>query len=536
MAKKKNNPKIKRRFGNVPIPQSKEFLTSIAQYLFNVDRHISEQSISNIVYYHELIKDEECGVLEHNLKRIIKVISALRDEGVTTYNLLRSELLTHTIDKKVEDEINNILDTYIMDKSEIKYITNKVKEIVDYHHVFDFLDEATELGEMLTCGDYSSMKEVTMEVLGKVDKFTEVVQSVDEADKVLINMTSPEAIDYIKDAKEHATSSRALLRTGIRALNDALGGGFEPGRFYIFGAPPKGYKTVLAKNFVEQLRKFNTYTCEETNMVPAILFVFNETSVRETVQRDFLSNSNKNMGDVDVANSPISLVLELFANTLGYGIEEKDPSRPRVLFLKCPDGTMDYRDIRNEIKRLYRDNFKVIAVVDDYLGTKKMPMHIMEIRKQYGYLAGQAKALADEEDIPVISFHQLSREAERVVDEAKAQGVDPVNSLTGFMFSESHDIKMKVDMMFAICSNVLGGAYSIQFKSLASRYVREDASGNSNFIDHPVVDMKVLTDVDKPASISNTVPRKATVIGQQQQPMQNMQGGVPGANINFGGF
>jgi replicative DNA helicase len=517
---KNNRPSGKKRFGNVKIPQSEEFLTAVVQYLFNTDKYINLKTLDNIDFYQSLIEDDEGSAFEEILKRVIRIIIPLRMEGLSNYKLLKSELYSHNFDEALKEKLHKIVDDYVMDKQEIRYINTKIKDIVDYHHIFDFLDETTELGEELYTGEYDSITSIVANVRKCVERFESTVNDRVDDTHVIVNMTSKEGEDFIRDAVTEAKDDSGCFKTGVIAWNNSLGGGHYNGKLYIYGAPPKNYKSVCAMNIVAHAREFNTYRCDETGMVPTILFCFNENSIRETIERMYIAETGQNF--TEAKTMPIDNILNIFKERLGFGADDDSDDKIRVHFWKAPDETVDFKDIRIRINNLYDEGFKVVMVVDDYLGTKKKPAHILEERKKYGQLARDAKTLADDLDIPVITFHQLSRASEEAMAEAVKNGTDPVLALTSPMMSESHDIKMKVDALTVICAHMAEGRSSIQFKDLGNRYVKQDTSGRSYFIDHPIDNLKIIPDIHR-GIISRLTTRKAANLNQ----MPGYGGGTP---------
>ena len=512
---------FKQRFNNISIPQKEDFLKQIFKYCLNIDKNITQRSLDNIRLYQDLVVvGGEGSKLAKDITKAIGILVELRLEGLIEHALLISELDTHNFDDKSRKVFIELNETYVLEKQSILFINKKLHEIVKFYHIYDFYDEAVEIADRLDTGDFDSIEEIATMTSKLVE---EVLEKTDEAfisnDSIMVNLNSKESLTMMSEANESSQSSENVLKTQIQRMNEMLNGGFFNSKFYLFGAPPKEGKSLLAKDLADQIRAANTYTCKETNVVPAIFYIINENTIQETFERDFIKATGMDFRTARYTNDQ---VIEILGNYYGYGKDDSASNKIRIILWRTPDDTIDYKNIGTEIKKLYiNKNIKIVCVIDDYFGTKKKP-NVKEERLKYSELAKQAKNLATSEDIPVITFHQLSRMAEIAVAEARAAGSDPVMSIHTGMMSESAGIFHKVDWLGALCQNTNPntGQDSMQLRQLGSRYTGKKTKGSNKskiqFIDHPLDGLKMIPDLHLPNPLSNIVPH--TISGANTQP------------------
>lgn len=244
---------------------------------------------------------------------------------------------------------------------------------------------------------------------------TEASHSFDTSDKSSMKHIIAETLD--------SRSSDKVILTGVRGLNLILSPGYLGGYVYVYAALPGCYKSgILLKGHVDTLR-YNSHLKNITNgKTPISVYISMENTMTQTVRRLWsllFPNLDMTMYSVDEIADMIEN--ELTVNgmrsvILYYGYREKST-----------------RDLSMIIQGLNTDTSEVVAVYLDYIKRIRAGRDdaaVMNSEKtELHAIMNEIKLIAANFNIPVVTGHQMNRQAAAKVDEiARAGGYNKTDS------------------------------------------------------------------------------------------------------------
>lgn len=177
-----------------------------------------------------------------------------------------------------------------------------------------------------------------------------------------------------------------------------------------------GFKSGCLLNMAYAIRIANRYyKTEDPLKRPAILYITQENSVEESVDRLFSLCVAEDTNDLLKNYTPKEAIKLL--KTKGKMKLTKEHNIDIIIEYKAP-GTITAADISAEIETLEEEGTEVICLIHDYIKKLKSIIPAKEQRIELGYCVDDLKALAVERKIPVITATQLNREAVKVIDAA----------------------------------------------------------------------------------------------------------------------
>lgn len=244
---------------------------------------------------------------------------------------------------------------------------------------------------------------------------TETSHTFDTSDKDSMKYVIAETID--------ARSSDKVIQTGVRALNMILSPGYLGGYLYIYAALPGCYKSgILLKSHVDTL-KYNAHLKNITNgKTPISMYISMENTMTQTVRRLWsllYPSADMSMFSVDEIADMIEKALtvnDMRSVILYYGYREKST-----------------RDLQNIIQGFNTDTTEVVAVYLDYIKRIRAGREdaaVMNSEKtELHAIMNELKLIAANFNIPIVSGHQMNRQAAAKVDEiARAGGYNKTDS------------------------------------------------------------------------------------------------------------
>ena len=194
------------------------------------------------------------------------------------------------------------------------------------------------------------------------------------------------AIDKLEE-RYNAKGKLPGITTGLKNLNDYIMG-FEPRKYYVFGARPSQGKTAILLNFINNCKV-------DCGMLSA------ESATEELLNRMFSINGRANTQRVATGDMKHSDFTKITETASEY-------SQRNVYVYDRENMPLETAIIKaREMKR--RFDIKILFV--DYLqcmtGNQKLPRH-----EQVAEMSKSMKALARSLNIPVVVAAQLRRDAE----------------------------------------------------------------------------------------------------------------------------
>ena len=337
--------------------------------------------------------------------------------------------------------------------------------------LFDIISDA------LNCGAVASLKDEYINLLEDIDldepgACREIVQRLFLVSQSLLdikhntNMVSNKVefnsadMESVRTAvgmtMEALASSGAIFKTGIRRINTLLSPGYMNGRLYVWLGLPGSFKSGLLLKHALDFRKYNPgYKTKTPGMKPCVLYVSMENTFTETIERIWTMSFDEPMTNYseeealdklcdvlgitkvlkdDVVVKDVDTGESLAAQLLDRDAKSNEPNIEIVLQY-YPYRSISTDDLFTIIQDLRDENMEVCGLVFDYIkriepANPTPDNQILEL----DHITNELKALAVIQDIPVITAHQMNRNAASVVDNAIMHGKTDVVKLAGREF------------------------------------------------------------------------------------------------------
>jgi len=439
------------------------------------------------------------GLLKYRLKN-----------GLKTYDELIEAV---SVGKKYEDEIDTIIecvnDIWYEDdnglcKEDILYVDELVSDILQYSFIFKYQDTIDDLSIKLRSGDYGDslhdfcdIYRNTITNLYSSFKKSEAMSKESENDFNSNDFTLETAVG--RSIKQlNAPSNK--LKTSVRMKNEMLNGGYESGRFYLVLGLQGGGKSVELIQIALDMKHYNKDLQLENNKKPVILFITQENSIRETIERFW----SYYMGNSDDFKSHSTEEAMKILNEKGFS---KGPS---LLVKYRSSKSISTTDVGAMIEEIEEDGEnKVIAVIHDYIKRIRSSQYSKSTSNMYeelGDISDEFCSLAKEHDIVVVSAMQFNRNALQKIEEAiKKNKDDPLKTLGTSDIGESVKILDNSDVIYSIHrkTNPLTDETMISYKLM--KYRGKRATDAPEYFSHPFEDgntMKLKPDLHLSKSLS----------------------------------
>ena len=225
----------------------------------------------------------------------------------------------------------------------------------------------------------------------------------------------------ISNVIEEKRKPEAMLKTGYHYLNEMLGGGFKKKRVYGFFGITGGFKSGLLINLLRSIKVNNTYE-SNNSLIPTILYITQENSVDESIERVFSCVTGE-----EICNFEMKEVNEMFKDS---GLDETS-SNINFIMLFVPANSAN-TNIFRELYYKYRDKgYDIIAILHDYVKTMRPVQTNNELRISMSNIITEMKVIATELNIPIITAAQLNREAARTIDSSVGSSKADITRMIG---------------------------------------------------------------------------------------------------------
>lgn len=204
--------------------------------------------------------------------------------------------------------------------------------------------------------------------------------------------------------------------TGIRALNQMLGGGFYNKKVYYFIALPGGGKSKMLLDVALWMKKYNKVKPSAPGRRPTILFITMENEIDETIERVF----NIVGSDSSIADYNPDEVCNMLRTKGNLSIQNEDDMDIYIRYFRHKE--IDTIDLYTLVDELNDEGRDVVALILDYIKRIRPSIRGRDEKEDLKNVTDDLKDFAVTKDIPVISAHQLNREADKEVAQAKING------------------------------------------------------------------------------------------------------------------
>lgn len=410
--------------------------------------------------------------IEQNIKNVDLILDAMRDEGEDKDIVEAIEFLKSAPTISTQAECNRLcrkLADYIkyalILKAKEPFI--KALDIIDDddENIHDSIEKVYELAQQIAKA-YQSIN------------VQSVVHSFDTA-----------YIDAMKlavaEAKEARSPDKCII-TGVRGLNNLLSPGYLGGCLYIYAALPGNYKSgILLKSHVDTL-KYNEHIKNTTNgKTPISMYISMENTMAQTIRRLW----SVLFPTADIASFTIDEITEMINNEL-----TAKGMRSVILYYGYREKST--KDLDAIIRSYNTEDSEVVAVYLDYIkrirpGRTDVAVTSSE-KSELHAIMNELKTIAAELNIPIVSGHQLNREAARQVDDiVKAGGFNKTDQAMGRAnVSVAWEVMEVADWMALMNIENNGEVKYLMIKAVKQRDLDNNSDNSVQAIRHPFISVQ----------------------------------------------
>lgn len=350
--------------------------------------------------------------IEQNIKNVDLILDAMRDEGE---------------DKDIIEAIEFLKSApTISTQAECNKLCRKLADYIKYALILKAKDPFIKALDIIDDDDEN--------LHDSIEKLYELAQQIAKAYQQVnvqsvIHSFDTAYIDAMKiavaDAKEARSPDKCII-TGIRGLNNLLSPGYLGGCLYIYAALPGNYKSgILLKSHVDTL-KYNEHIKNTTNgKTPISMYISMENTMAQTIRRLW----SVLFPTADISSFTIDEITEMINNEL-----TAKGMRSVILYYGYREKST--KDLDAIIRSYNTEDSEVVAVYLDYIkrirpGRTDIAVTSSE-KSELHAIMNELKNIAAELNIPIVSGHQLNREAARQVDDiVKAGGFNKTDQAMG---------------------------------------------------------------------------------------------------------
>jgi hypothetical protein len=336
----------------------------------------------------------------------------------------------YTIGNELSDEDAAYLDSYVSTR-------------LRYSYLWKYKSFMREVADRIDAGDMGDIPIFNDRVMTVMERLVQVGRNAK-------SLSSQEGQDFTTGENSfeaairatHAARNRpqSVVKTGMRLLNDMLGGGYEGSRVYVHMGRSGDWKSgmLCSAAFWACDPRFNpSFETRDPTRKPCVILLTQENDVYETIERmiSFSLGSHVDMRGADV-NEIVRLMENAFSS-----------ESCKFVFKYRQSRSISTLDIEGMIQDLYLQGYEVIMVVQDYIKRMKAIENFRDQRHlELGAIVDEFSALAKRHNIPFVTGMQLNREAYSKFDAAIKSGkLDAVKEIGTSNVGESINVYENAD-------------------------------------------------------------------------------------------
>jgi hypothetical protein len=484
-------------------------LKNLIVYLFSEFRR--RNACKKILYYFSsvdmtpVLQDPDLEIYYRMADVILRTIV---DDSITDDDVIADRVQSHP---KYADDFTAVAeDLYETEFGEAMaiYVENEFVDRLNYVQASPIVAEIKALATRFEKGDFDNYQSIIGDIQGKTSEFnrqialrTSSVLSIPDLD-----FCSPEIEDNLQTIHKQITDKTLAIKTGVKRLNEALHGGWQPGRLYVFLATSGGWKSGFLLNSWMWGGKYNCdITCRDPKRKPLFLYISQENSTQESTDRMY-----SYVRGVDPTNdNEINITSKEFYRRLQKeGVFHPDTHNVRFkYFKKYQLNALGIESLVHEIEA--EGEYEVKLIIHDYL--KRLSPNVVsgDLRIDLGECANDLTELAKALQIPVITANQVNREAYKIMMQAGTNEAknDLGRNASLTMQSESQMITENADVVYMINKEYskANDTWYLTFTDLKNRGQRSNKTAASRYFAHPFEQgnsMRLVEDFEEAESFS----------------------------------
>jgi len=433
-----------KRPNTVSIDLSRNFLITLFNSLFSENTMIDRKFLTKVKNFFEMLDLEEyssnkdktvlldwIGIyLEKFFVKGIQRSTHIFEELLTS-TMYREELLQY-IDSEEAEEVSN---------EDINYIEGFITLRLKWSFIFKEGQQLKELLEKIEYNDYDSFEntiEDTFKIIEDLYYKNQLIRSRSEEGRNDFSFKNSNEIDTaLERSYRNSVNPRNTIKTGLATLNKLLHGGFQAGRAYCILTLPGHWKSGFLLNAAMWALKYNQELVpNDPTKIPTVVMLSLENSANETIERIASYLSDEPIG-VDFRKTEF---VDLKKSVLESEIYN---SKLDFVFVYRKSNTINMNDVEGIVLEIentpivdkHTGNIRfreVVFLIVDYLGRLIPISNRGEFFEQVGAVSNDIGNFAKIHQIPVLSAHQLNRDADK-----RLEGLDD-NKLKGLKLGRQH--------------------------------------------------------------------------------------------------
>ena len=335
--------------------------------------------------------------LEKNINAVSVILESMRDEGEDEEIVSTVELLNREPTVKTQAEANRLCEI--------------IADYIRYARVLKVKNSYISSFDMLDDDDNTNIKQ-TVDTLYKLSNDISQAYNVATVSSIAhtFDTDDVEAMEYVVAETQASRAPDRVIVTGIKFLNKLLSPGYLPGYLYVYAGLPGNYKSgMLLEGHVDTCR-FNEHIKNTTNgKIPISIYISMENNMSQTIRRLWgilYPGADMSVFSAKEVTEMINTALTsngMRSVILYYGYREKSTA-----------------DLGNIIRSYNDDKHQVVAVFFDYIKrirpARTDAAATSSEKAELNAIMNELKLLSIQFDIPIVTGHQLNRQAQAAID------------------------------------------------------------------------------------------------------------------------
>lgn len=454
------------------------FKMKLLEFLETVDERRYDSS-QDIVWRISLARGIGRAVLKNNARTVTAIEHrVLEDTEWADFHASFFETYESNVGHAVG---NDFLENELSDE-DVKYIDSYVSTRLRFSYLWKHKALMREIADRIDSGDMGDIPTFS-------DKVMTVVERIVQKGRAAKAMSGHEAQDFSTgdfsfEAAVRATHAarnkpQSRVKTGVKLLNEMLGGGYEGSRVYVHFGRSGDWKSGLlcSAAFWACNPKINpSYETRDPTRRPAVLFITAENDMFETVERmvSFSLGSNVDMRGADI-------------DRVVHGLENAFSTEScRFIFKYRPNRSCSIKDVDAMIYDLYLEGYEVVMVVMDYIKRFIASESFRDQRHlELGAIVDDMSIMAKRLNIPVVTGMQMNRGGYDKIQQALEKGdMDAVKKLGAADAGESINVYENADCVI-FQSRVVSESVNRMYLSMRRAKMRGKRPSNLDFFAQP---------------------------------------------------
>lgn len=458
---------------------NERFLTVVLKVLGS-KTDISQQELNNIlrllnridkIYYEDY--DTTLGALIKAVEITASFKLKNREINDDINDCLIIEIQNELASSYYAETLNNIiipLLTEIKNKKfdyDAKFINEEIHTYLQFGKVMMHRDDFITVSNNISTSSGKELRDELYKFQSMLNQFADYYREIDieNLQNTVIHSSDKGFFDDLKESYTNSKSPSYVLKTGLQLFNKSLSdrGGLVPG-YYIFYANINSFKSGLLEHFVKWIYVYNSDTFrkikKKTGKKPLLLYGSFENTKQDDYERFTKIYTNNDLQSFNTFNDVQNAWSKSIEELSGLSYEELNDLIDIAYYY--PANQIRVSDLRKLINQLEEQNYKVIAVVLDYL--EKIKPEIEDSKNDNRYILGSISEnlheLQKQLDCPLITAHQINREGARALYDNKDSG--------------------KLNAMTALNSTYIGKDWDIDKPSSFSGFIDIEKDPNSD--------------------------------------------------------